>query len=77
MESMDRLLGAPSEMYGPPRDCKGKSVGRETCLRKCIRPFVAGQQIWAKRVSQMSAAKTIPKAVCFAKLTVPDLLRLI
>ena len=27
-------------MYGPPRDCKGKALGKKTRLRKCIRPFV-------------------------------------
>ncbi len=32
-----QLVGVPSEMYGPPSDCKGKSVGRETCLTRPLR----------------------------------------
>jgi hypothetical protein len=32
-------------MYGPPQDCKGK-FGRETSLRKCIRPLGGDQLSW-------------------------------
>ncbi len=27
-------------------ELQGKSVGRETCLRKCIRPFIGNQISW-------------------------------
>ena len=57
-------------MYGPPRDCKGKSRGQKTRLRKCIRPLMEiSSPIGKRNVIDYSGARIAGNRSCGGSAT--------